>query len=518
MPSKNSSVNNKNKPTKSTTVKAVKNQEKKDRPEINVTKKSSPEDILHASWPFISAYQFFHMFRAYFKLPASFTIDSLEQALMHGEQLSESAQTARESSILSERSINNEQPSKVLAEFMTKIICPLVSARQRQKTTPCNFDESLSRLFSDHTSFFELDILGKINLLKKIEQAYMDSKDEDFIAYKNENLIPNDMRLDPLGTDSQGWTYWYFDGFRLYREIPIPQGKKGIDMLNSRDFTFELACSSIESWKQTIKHFESNKSRGAAKELADKICELGHGIIAKMEAREATQIRNEAKLKRARELELVPRKRSRRLEVKFNEEAKRQEIEEEQKQRDALEEIEKKHRLEKAREIEEKEKRDMRVEEARLKNDLHTYITQRMTDEDITQDEHAHLRELRTGIFSTTTEQTRKEKMQGWVRLLDNPVAVEINEQHVAFVGDSLSEVFNSVLLKSTLKTYLNTLINFRFENDLLHDMYKKLLLNNGYESMDIFCKDLNCLLDSIDAEDKQYALDLLLSAFPRAK
>ena len=132
------------------------------------------------------------MFRAYFKLPASFSIESLEQALLYGEQLNESAQTTRESSISSEISVSTEQPSKTLAEFMTKIICPLLSTRQRQNTTLYNFDESLRQLFPD-VSFFKLDILRKIDLLKKIEQAYMDLKDEDFVTYKNENFIPDDM-------------------------------------------------------------------------------------------------------------------------------------------------------------------------------------------------------------------------------------------------------------------------------------------------------------------------------------
>ncbi|OBZ83009.1 hypothetical protein A0J61_08940 [Choanephora cucurbitarum] len=513
MPSKNSSVNNKKMPKKSNEAKAVKSQEKKDKPEINVTSKSSPEEILHASWSFISAYQFFHMFRAYFKLPASFSIESLEQALLYGEQLNESAQTTRESSISSEISVSTEQPSKTLAEFMTKIICPLLSTRQRQNTTLYNFDESLRQLFPD-VSFFKLDILRKIDLLKKIEQAYMDLKDEDFVTYKNENFIPDDMRLEPLGTDSKGWTYWYFGGFRLYREIPIPQGKKGIDMLNSRDFTFELVCHSIESWHQTVKIFESTKSKGAAKELGVKICELALEIIGKMEAREAARLRNEAKLKKARELELVPRKRSRRLEVKFDEEAKRQKIEEEEKQREAFERIERRNRLNE----EEKEKREMKIEEARLKNDLHTYLTQRMADKDITQDELASLRELRLGIFSTTTEQVRKEKMKGWVQLLENPVTAKINEQHVTFVGDSLPEAFDSILLRNTLKTYLSTLMTFRFETNLLHDIYKKLLLKNGYSNIEAFCTDLNLLFESIDEKDRNHALNLLLSVFPHAK
>ena len=99
----------------------------------------------------------------------------------------------------------------------------------------------------------------------------------------------------------------------------------------------------------------------------------------------------------------------------------------------------------------------MKIEEARLKNDLHTYLTQRMADKDITQDELASLRELRLGIFSTTTEQVRKEKMKGWVQLLENPVTAKINEQHVTFVGDSLPEGMEMTKKGKSKLRYLST-------------------------------------------------------------
>ena len=38
----------------------------------------------------------------------------------------------------------------------------------------------------------------------------------------------------------EGWSYWYFGGNRLYRETPIPNGKKGMQTLKNNQFTFEL--------------------------------------------------------------------------------------------------------------------------------------------------------------------------------------------------------------------------------------------------------------------------------------
>lgn len=102
---------------------------------------------------------------------------------------------------------------------------------------------------------------------------------------------------------------------RLYREIPIPCGKRGTNITDITDFTFELSCSTEEEWHQVIKKFQPS-NRTSSKELATKICDIGLIVIGKLEAKAATIARHEAKLRRAKELELIPKKRSRRLEVK----------------------------------------------------------------------------------------------------------------------------------------------------------------------------------------------------------
>ncbi|KAI8080809.1 uncharacterized protein B0P05DRAFT_539685, partial [Gilbertella persicaria] len=425
MPARNTSTTTKKKASTNASKPA------KPKPQIFVTSESSPEDILHASWRFLSAYQFFHTFRTYLKLPLTFSLERLENALLHGCRIDPSL---RESSISSESSISNEQPSKNLATYMICFIKPLLTQRRYQSIHVHNYDESIHHLFPAYNSFFTLNVVQKIDLLKAIEQAYMELSDEKLQVLKSEDLIPDMMRLSPIGTDKQGWTYWYFGDSRLYREIPIPQGKKGIDMLNQTEFTFQLICYSLESWHNTISVFQKETN----KELAAKICDLGLEIIRKLEAQEAARLKNEAKSKRAKELESVPRKRSSRLEVKFDQEAKRQKIIEEEKQRSALEEIERKNKIKQEKLTAQQEERELRVEEARLKNDLHAYLTGLISNAE--EDQVLKLRKLRAPIYSTTTEQLLLEKMKGWIELLEHPISVELQDNHVQFKGEHLSE------------------------------------------------------------------------------
>lgn len=113
-----------------------------------------------------------------------------------------------------------------------------------------------------------------------------------------------------MGSDDDGWTYWYFGDQRLYREVPIPNGQRGVNMMNSTDFTFQLVCSTVEGWHDTMKKITKPMK------LADAISEVGLKSIAIFESREYTRQSKIKKLQRAKELESVPKKRSSRLEAK----------------------------------------------------------------------------------------------------------------------------------------------------------------------------------------------------------
>lgn len=224
---------------------------------------------------------------------------------------------------------------------------------------------------------------------------------------------------------------------RLYREIPIPYGKRGNDLISSTDFTFQLVCSTEQEWHETVKAFQNSRK---SRELYAKICEIGLEVIAKLEAREATRIKNEAKLKRAKELELIPKKRSSRLEAKQEEEAKRQKLMEIARQQAELEEIERKDKAKQAKKLAEQEKQEVRTEEARLRYDTQDYVTKLLNDGLATE---AEAKEFRTQIKSGAIEYERIHKMQGWIRLLDKDVHVVSGSEDnlsIQFTGDFVHE------------------------------------------------------------------------------
>lgn len=69
---------------------------------------------------------------------------------------------------------------------MIHIITPLLTNRKRRAINERNYQDFLQKLFPDTAKWNELNLLEKIKLLKRIELAYMDSTDEDFLASKYE--------------------------------------------------------------------------------------------------------------------------------------------------------------------------------------------------------------------------------------------------------------------------------------------------------------------------------------------
>ncbi|KAI9354961.1 hypothetical protein BD770DRAFT_391799, partial [Pilaira anomala] len=490
----------------------------KEKPTVSVTNNSSPEEILHSSWTFINAVQFFNTFKDYFQLPKRLSIDKLETGLLLTEWSTEennnnTPQTNRESSVLSNTSsqtATEQQPlDNYLVTFLIQIITPLLKPRQRLTLNASTLDQYLSYLLPQHNNpFISLSILDKISLLKDIQDLHLESTDETFVALKGEKSA-KDMRIEPLGTDYQGWTYWYFDDTRLYREIPMPTGKRGQNKMNS-DYTFQLVCSTEEEWHDLIKTFQPS-NRTSNKELSGKLIEIGLNVISKLESRKVAKARNEAKLKRTKELELIPKKRSRRLEVKQDEEAKRQKILEIARQQEELEEYERKEKLKREKQLIEQEQQELLREEAKLRNNVHDFITQIISSGSVPED---LARELGTQLSKRATEQERLNRMQAWIRLSNLDVKLDKNFQDIKFEGNDLNRAVDHVLFKNALRIYLATLMKSDTNTSSnLENVYKKLVLSK-YQHLDDFSMDLNHELLLVDDTIKSRALNLLHSVF----
>ncbi|KAL0141043.1 hypothetical protein V8B55DRAFT_1512522 [Mucor lusitanicus] len=499
--------------------------------EIHVNETSSPEAILHASWEFISAFHFFNTFKTYFHLPKSLSIDKLEQAMLAGkdeqdEALVEDEMTERfnrESSVLSQQSnassaSSTPQPARhhYLADFMIRIVSPLLTQRQKTLINRDNYEQCIADVFPDFPHFADMAVLDKIKVLKSIELAHVDIGDPELVSLQN-GQSSQELRFAPLGSDYEGWVYWYFGDDRLYREIPIPIGRKPLTIADTLEFTFELVCATIQDWRDMIEKFKPTK-RTSNRDLASAITTLAREMVAKLEAREENRLRHEAKIKRAKELELMPKKRSRRLEVKFDEQAKRQKLLDEAKEQAELEEKEHQMKAKEAKLAADRDRKEMQTEETKLRKDMfgvmNDFVLRGVETE-------ADMKPLMAPINSKTTEEERVHKMKGWIKLLRGAVSVELvgeppQQQQVQFVGQAANTV---CLVQNTMRIYLATLLLFKlnpitlaYENT--EEVHKKLVLNR-YEAMDSFCKEFNMAIESIsDAAVREDAIRMLTTVF----
>lgn len=98
-----------------------------------------------------------------------------------------------------------------------------------------------------------------------------------------------------------------------------------------------------------------------------------------------------------------------------------------ERQQAELEEYEQKQKIKEAKEAMEKQKQDVRIEEARLKNDIHAYVSSLISKGE---GDGIKLKELRTVISSRASKEEMIAKIQGWVGLLGNDISCQVTDQN----------------------------------------------------------------------------------------
>lgn len=96
--------------------------------------------------------------------------------------------------------------------------------------------------FDKDIDFHSLPLRSKILNLHLLCDIRLDSADVGPIY---NHLEPESLRVEPLGYDSKGSTYWYFHGTRLYREDKVKSSNVG-----DASAVWQVICFTEDDWNK----------------------------------------------------------------------------------------------------------------------------------------------------------------------------------------------------------------------------------------------------------------------------
>lgn len=122
------------------------------------------------------------------------------------------------------------------------------------------------------TDFQLLPLRTKVSILWNLCDFRLDQED---VPEQLNRLETDSVRVDPLGHDSNGSTYWYFYGTRLYREDKVkassstanqPKKRKkdqenGVNGTIKGDSNWQVICFTEEDWQKLADKFAKSTNK-----------------------------------------------------------------------------------------------------------------------------------------------------------------------------------------------------------------------------------------------------------------
>ncbi|KAJ3217284.1 RNA-splicing factor [Dinochytrium kinnereticum] len=189
---------------------------------------------LRSYWEFAAVSQFLHLFYEAFNL-TEFVTETLEEQLL------------------------SEWPPTELMDMQVKMLRVLTQNRLINTDTWAMYfrREVLKRftanyIFPEENEYFNLPLRNKYDYPERFRQAV-----------KNDDES-NHWRVDPVGWDAAGNTYWLFDDNRLYKEEPVGKKKKGRPSKTqeiNEGAKWTVQCITVEDWITFPERFQNTRNQ-----------------------------------------------------------------------------------------------------------------------------------------------------------------------------------------------------------------------------------------------------------------
>ncbi|KAJ3029323.1 UNVERIFIED_CONTAM: hypothetical protein HDU68_012478 [Siphonaria sp. JEL0065] len=278
---------------------------------------------LRASWEFAATTQFCTMFQAAVKFPFEST-EAFENALVTYPPPSE---------------LIDLHVKMLRIMTFNRFVTPESWPQWFRKECEKKF-EDWGPLFPEEKEYGDLTAIEKIRILRRISEWQFDLP-ERFRGVAKDDDDCRHWRVDPIGWDSFGGTYWLFDDNRLYREFspenlpaeppkargrgkPVMSPEKHARLLKKKP-KWELVCRTIGDWKTYPDIFKDVNHRYEKNLYQALTSGVGAKVIENLEEKEDQELKRVQLLEEHRRQEELSqqllaqnmfRKRSSRLETK----------------------------------------------------------------------------------------------------------------------------------------------------------------------------------------------------------